>query len=103
MREREEGRIGIEVMDVSVCFELQEHRKEEAGDMLGSAFEFDELLHKRVRAHWRDVVEDDLLIRIYSIHSIRIGPWVFNVLRESNQPFHSQLLEIVLYGKEAVG
>lgn len=103
MSECEKGRISIEVMDVSVCFKLQEHRKKEAGDMLSSALEFDELLRKRMGAHWRDIVENDLLIRIYSIHSIWICPWVFNVLRESNQPVHSQLLIIILYGEESMG
>jgi len=68
--EREEGGERVEVVDLSIGFELEQKCKKETGYVLCPTLEFDELLREGKRPNWRYVIKDDLLFRIDSPDSV---------------------------------
>lgn len=70
LRECEQRGEGVEVVNVAISLELQQKSKEEAGDVLRSTLELDQLLSQGQRTNWRHVVEDHLLLRVDAPHPV---------------------------------
>jgi hypothetical protein len=81
---------------VSICLQLQQHGDQQAGNVLGFAFEFDQLLQNGLSPHRRNVVEEHILFGVGAKNAIGSGACVLCVLGESKYPLQSFFLQVVL-------
>ncbi len=71
---------------MAVCLKLEDHWKEKGSDVLGFAFEADELDKDGMEFDWREECEDVLLFDINAPDTEWAGFAIFDVLRDSQDP-----------------
>ena len=87
---------------MTVGLKLEEHWKEEGGDVLGFAFEPDELDENGVEPDWREECEDVLLLDIDVPDAVWAGFAVLDVLGNTQDPFLAFVSQVIMDIEELV-